>query len=92
MQREGLRNGRKENRKFVDEGGVGTRHWQRGPEGPDLTVEVYVLGVPKEKKSQCWKLWGPQEKQRHQVGQLHERKRPRALNSEKESSENFRWN
>ena len=48
VKREEIWSGRKEGRMFVNEGGAKALHWQRGPDGPGSTVEIYKLEEPEE--------------------------------------------
>ena len=66
MQREELRSKRKENRKFVGEGGVAALYWQRGGRMGQTEQWRYTM----KKKFQCWKVGDPREAEAEQRRQL----------------------
>ena len=61
VQREEIRSGRKEGKRFEGEGGAGVLHQQRGPDGPSSTVEVYKLEESKEEDTVLVGVRSPKE-------------------------------
>ena len=48
VQKKKIRSEQKEGRRFEGEGGAGALRWQKGQDGPGLTVKIYKLEDPEE--------------------------------------------